>query len=417
MQYALNLVWLLLALVNAIPLKIALQKRALTADDLALYSLYADAIAAKFQLQDAADDNSLAFGAPSVSLTNFLVSHATILSRVGVDSLSISLTNEYLAIGTPPQKFTVVFDTGSSNLWVPSTKCNSIACWLHRRFDEKKSSTFKKNGTAFSIQYGTGSLEGVISNDVVNIGGASVTRLDFGESVKEPGFTFAVGRFDGILGLAYDTIAVQKVVPPFYAMVNLTLLVKQKLVDAPLFSAWLGDNADGEEGGEIIFGAIDETRYTGPLVWAPVVRKAYWEVEFSNVTVGGSFIELDATSAAIDTGSSLIIVPNTDATAINSLIGAKKNAQGQWTVECSDIPNLPDISIVIGGVPHVLTGKDYVLNVGGGSLTTTEAGSCVSGFMGMDLPISIWVVGDVFLRKYYTVYDLGNHRVGFGLAV
>lgn len=125
-----------------------------------------------------------------------------------------------IAIGTPPQKFTVVMDTGSSNLWVPSTRCNSIACWLHRRFDASASSTFKENGTEFAIQYGTGSLKGVISNDVVHIGDLDVKKQDFGESVEEPGITFAVGRFDGIMGLGYDNIAVQHVVPPFYNMIN-----------------------------------------------------------------------------------------------------------------------------------------------------------------------------------------------------
>ncbi|KAI9346525.1 aspartic peptidase domain-containing protein [Obelidium mucronatum] len=386
----------------ASPISVSLKKIPLTSDDLRSYE---KAIAYKYGIMDSYMDaqkkvvfqnddgekNSLSL--PSVELTNFM--NAQYFGEI--------------TIGTPPQLFTVVFDTGSSNLWVPSTKCSSIACWLHRRYDASKSSTHKKNGTEFAIQYGTGALEGIISNENINIGGADILGLDFGESVKEPGFTFAVGRFDGILGLAYDTIAVQRVVPPFYAM------VQQKLVDAPIFSAWLGNNANGGEGGEIVFGGVNKDRFTGPIVWAPVVRKAYWEVAFSDFTVGQTKLEIAAKSAAIDTGSSLIVVPTKDAEVINTKLGAKKNAQGQWTVDCAEIPNMPDISLTIGGVPHALSAKDYVLNVGGGSLT---AGNCVSGFMGMDLgSLNIWIVGDVFLRKYLTIYDLGNHRVGFAEAV
>lgn len=84
---------------------------------------------------------------------------------------------------------------------MPSTRCSSIACFLHAKYDASASSTYKENGTEFSIQYGSGSLEGVISNDVLTIGDLKIKSQDFAESTKEPGLAFAFGKFDGIVRL------------------------------------------------------------------------------------------------------------------------------------------------------------------------------------------------------------------------
>nr|CAG8543274.1 12895_t:CDS:2 [Entrophospora candida] len=309
-----------------------------------------------------------------------------------------------VSIGEPPQTFTVIFDTGSSNFWVPSTHCTSIACFLHRRYDSTQSQTYKANGTKFAIRYGSGSLEGIISNDVLTIGDIEITNLDFGESVKEPGFAFAFGRFDGIFGLAYDRISVNGVVPPFYHMVN------RGLVDEPIFSFWINDGGD-ENGGELVFGGVDESHFTGDIHWAPVKRKAYWEVALERVVFGGEDVELENTGAAIDTGTSLMAIPSVIAELINKQIGAKKNFAGQYVIECNKVPSLPDFSMQFNGKMFTLSGSEYILQA---------QGQCISAFMGLDIPEPlgpIWIIGDAFLRKFYTIYDLGKDRVGFATSL
>ncbi|PWN39344.1 proteinase A,Asp [Ceraceosorus guamensis] len=307
-----------------------------------------------------------------------------------------------ITLGTPPQNFKVILDTGSSNLWVPSTKCSSIACFLHSKYDNSQSSTYKKNGTEFKIQYGSGAMEGYVSQDTLTIGDITIKGQDFAEATSEPGLAFAFGKFDGILGLAYDTISVNGIVPPFYQMVN------QGLLDEPVFSFYLGSSE--EDGGEAVFGGIDENHYEGKITYAPLRRKAYWEVSLDAVSLGKDRLELDNTGAAIDTGTSLIALPSDMAELVNKELGGKKGWNGQVTVECEKLDSLPDFTFELDGKPYTLSPKDYILQV---------QGTCLSPFTPLDIPPPagpIWIVGDVFLRKYHTTYDLGRNAVGFAKA-
>jgi len=309
-----------------------------------------------------------------------------------------------ITIGTPPQEFKVVLDTGSSNLWVPSTECGSIACYLHTKYDSSSSSTFKKNGSAFEIRYGSGELSGFVSQDTLTIGDLKIKDQLFAEATEEPGLAFAFGRFDGILGLGYDTISVNGIVPPFYEMIN------QGLLDDPVFAFYLGDTADGEGESEAIFGGINKDHYTGKLIEIPLRRKAYWEVDFDSISFGDSTAELEDTGVILDTGTSLIALPSTLAELLNKEMGAKKGYNGQYTVDCDKRDTLPDATFQLAGFKFSITAYDYILEV---------QGSCISSFFGMDIPAPagpLAILGDSFLRKWYSVYDLGKNSVSLAAA-
>jgi len=242
-------------------------------------------------------------------------------------------------------------------------------------------------------------MEGFVSRDKLTIGDLAMDDVLFAEATKEPGLAFAFGKFDGILGLAYDTIAVNKIPPPFFEMVN------RDMLDDPVFSFRIGSSE--EDGGEAVFGGIDSSAYTGSIHYVPVRRKAYWEVELEKIQFGSDELEFENTGAAIDTGTSLIALPTDIAELLNAQIGAKRSWNGQYTIDCAKVPTLPELSFFFGGRAYPLKGSDYILEV---------QGTCMSAFMGMDINLpggQLWIIGDVFLRKYFTVYDLGRHAVGF----
>jgi hypothetical protein len=94
------------------------------------------------------------------------------------------------SIGTPAQKFTVVPDTGSSNLWVYSSKCTVMPCKQNPSYNHVKSSTYTPNGQAFDISYGSGSITGSVSQDTARLGDLAVKNFGFGEVTGVKGISF-----------------------------------------------------------------------------------------------------------------------------------------------------------------------------------------------------------------------------------
>lgn len=307
-----------------------------------------------------------------------------------------------ISIGTPPQNFSVLFDTGSSNTWVPSSLCpaSDVACQSHNQYKSSASSTYVPVGTNISIVYGTGSMEGFLSNDTVRIAGLNVTNQTFAEATAEPDGFFDSQPFDGILGLGFNTLSNGINTP-------VDNMIAQGLLDKPEFSVYLRRNGSSLIGGEIIWGGTDPSIYHGSITYVPVSVPQYWQFTVDTGTINGQIL-CRGCQAIADTGTSLIIVPKRAFTAINKQLNATDNGDGTASIPCWEICKLPTLYLNIGGTRFSLAPKDYIIKIVG------ENGSsqCLSGFEYLEGNL-LWILGDVFIGKYYTVFDLGNERIGF----
>ncbi|XP_053883332.1 gastricsin-like [Malaclemys terrapin pileata] len=309
-----------------------------------------------------------------------------------------------ISIGTPPQNFLVLFDTGSSNLWVPSTYCQSQACSNHARFNPSQSSTYSSNGQTFSLQYGSGSLTGFFGYDTMTLQNIAVTNQEFGLSENEPGTNFIYAQFDGILGMAYPSLAAGG------ATTALQGMLQENLLSQPIFSFYLSSQPSSQYGGEVVFGGVDSSLYSGQIYWAPVTQELYWQIGIDEFAIGGQATGWcsQGCQAIVDTGTSLLTVPQQLMNSFLQDVGAQANEYGEYVVDCSSVQSLPTISFTINGVSFPLPPSAYILN---------NNGYCSVGVEPTYLPSQngqpLWILGDVFLRQYYSVYDMGNNRIGF----
>ncbi|XP_058481081.1 nothepsin isoform X2 [Solea solea] len=315
-----------------------------------------------------------------------------------------------IKLGTPEQNFSAVFDTGSADLWVPSSYCVSEACVSHRRFRAFDSTTFRHDGRMFGIHYGSGHLLGVMARDTLKVGEVSVLNQEFGESVYEPGATFAMAKFDGVLGMGYPSLAEILGNPVFDSM------LAQKAVEQPIFSFYLSrKSSSNSPEGELMLGGTDESLYTGPINWIPVTAKGYWQIKVDSVAVQGmsSFCP-HGCQAIVDTGTSLIAGPTSDILNLQQLIGATPTNIGEFLIDCVRLSSLPHVTFVLGGQEYTLTAEQYVRKEMLG-----DKQLCFSGFQTVDIfspEGPLWILGDVFLTEYYSVFDRGQNRVGFATA-
>ncbi|XP_054032422.1 pepsin B [Dryobates pubescens] len=311
-----------------------------------------------------------------------------------------------ISIGTPPQNFLVLFDTGSSNLWVPSTYCQTPACFNHAKFNPSSSSTFSSSGQSYTLSYGSGSLTVLLGYDTLRIQSIAVAAQEFGLSQNEPTQPFYFAEFDGILGMAYPSLAVGGMPTALQGM------LQQNQLTQPIFSFYFSRQPTYSYGGELVLGGIDQRLFRGGITWAPVTQELYWQVALDSFAIGQTATGWcsQGCQAIVDTGTYLLTVPQQYLDGFLQFTGAQQTSYG-YAVDCSQVQNMPSITFVINGALLPLSPSAYVLN---------KNGYCTLGIEPTYLPSQngqpLWILGDVFLKEYYTVFDMANSRIGFAVS-
>ncbi|KAJ1543274.1 hypothetical protein HK405_009388 [Cladochytrium tenue] len=301
--------------------------------------------------------------------------------------------------------FAIDLDTGSADIWFRGPNCRSTdgSCGATGQ-TVASTSGLTATGKTWSTTYGSGAVSGNVYTGAVTLAGTTAT-VSLGISTSETGFT----QMDGLLGLAYPTIS--NIAAATGNTASSSFIMSAGLA-AKVFGFYLSDANDGTTG-EVTLGGADATRYTGTLNYVPVTSQTYWEASLSGATysVNGASASLGSTvtSFIADTGTTLMILDSRTAAAINKQIGATfSNAAGVYTLPCSTATSGPTVSVTLGGVAYTIPPAIYVLS---------ESGTCFSGFTNGADSIGLAILGDVFIRAVYTVFDMDNNRLGFAQAV
>lgn len=296
-----------------------------------------------------------------------------------------------VTLGTPPQEFTVVPDTGSSNLWIYAENCNAIPCWYHPRFDASKSTSYKKNGEDFIIQYGSGGINGTVGEDIATIGDISAP-MGFGEVMGVSGISFYASKMSGILGMAYDSISVD----------SLPTWLSSAAIKDKSFSMYLHSNPTKSY---MVIPGMDSENFS-TMQTHKVVEEKYWALQFTSMQKGDEKpIDTTQYKAVIDSGTSLLVGPQA---LVNPLI------QGIAVMgDCSNIDTLPTINLKIDQTDYPITSRDYVLME-----TSAGQSQCTMGIAAMPMPVGFnyFIFGDVFMRKYPAYFNRNDNTVSFQVA-
>lgn len=301
-----------------------------------------------------------------------------------------------LKFGSTKEEMYMLIDSGSANTWVMGSSCVSNACQIHNTFGGSDSTTLQTTSQSWSLSYGTGEVEGVVAKDTVSFANYTI-NLGFGLA-STASDDFNNYPMDGILGLgrpSSDALGTPTV---------MQVLDQQGDLAENIVGIHLSRSSDGAKDGQITFGSVDSSRFTGKLSYTKVTNAQSWELAADDAGVDAKGASFTGKSAIIDTGTSYILMPPSDAAALHALIpGSSQNGE-VFIVPCSTASN---VYFTFSGVQYIVSPQDYVGAKSGSGCQSKIIGHQAFG-------PNEWILGDVFLKNVYTVLDFDNNRIGFG---
>lgn len=317
------------------------------------------------------------------------------------------------ADGGPQFKAHVVFDTGSTNLWVASVLCKVSPCNEDRSFYDPAQSVTSEmyegdQAKDIDIMFGTGELRGPLHVDTYRVGPMKVDKQPFAMIREMSGEVFGSFPFEGILGLAFPSLSFGGI-EPFFERV-----IRKKLLKNNEFAFYL--NAESSQPSALLWGGVDKGLYEGSIVMVPVALPHYWALELVDFRIGNrSLMDTDHSAKkylVIDTGTTYFTAPDSIYDAVMAQFPE---------VPCSQAEAYPPLTYVLRSgdkETYDLEVKQETYMVG------DDANFCVPAFMKLDVKKQYGpalILGEVFMRHFFTVFSRGSGnlseaRVGFAKA-
>merc|ERR1719440_1435777 len=309
---------------------------------------------------------------------------------------------------------TVVFDTGSTNLWVASVLCTEFPCDSQKQFyDPSKSlsqEAFEQDDGDIDIQFGTGELKGPLHVDTFRVGPMVSKRQPFGMIRSMQGDVFSSFPFEGILGLGFRSLSFAGIVPFF------DHVIEQQLLPVNEFAFFF--NVDSSKPSALLWGGVDKDLFHGPIRMFPVVQPHYWALELLDFKLGDKSMK-DAGMMGdpvkrliVDSGTTYFTAPEAMHGEITSQIPE---------APCSEVNNYPPLTYVLEGADGqtcelMISQETYMLG--------DEGDSCRPAFMALDVNEKYgpaMILGEIFMRHFLTVFHRGDGtdgdaKIGFAPA-